>query len=73
MRPADTPDDHRHLRESPAPLRAPFPRWCVRHRLIAVPLGLLALGGTIAGAAAAGSAYSDGYDAHRATRTPRRP
>ncbi|WP_225837861.1 MMPL family transporter [Streptomyces sp. NK08204] len=37
-------------------------RWCVRHRLIAVLLWLLAFGGVTAGAAVAGSAYSNDYE-----------
>ena len=42
---------------------AALARWCVRHRLVAVLLWLLALGGSTAGAAAAGSAYSNDYEA----------
>ncbi|WP_432123818.1 MMPL family transporter [Streptomyces sp. C10-9-1] len=41
---------------------AAIARWCVRHRLVVVLLWLLALGGTAAGAVAAGSAYSNDYD-----------
>jgi putative drug exporter of the RND superfamily len=36
-------------------------RWCVRHRLLAILLWLLALGGTAAAAGIAGSAYSNNY------------
>ncbi|MER5179998.1 MMPL family transporter [Streptomyces sp. NPDC002896] len=36
-------------------------RWCVRQRLTAVLLWLLALGGAVAAAAAVGSAYSNDY------------
>ncbi|MFD9908094.1 MMPL family transporter [Streptomyces sp. NPDC059063] len=48
-------------------------RWCVRHRLVVVLLWLLALGTTAAGAAVAGSAYSNNYEvpgteSDRATR-----
>lgn len=43
---------------------AAIARWCVTHRLVVVLLWLLALGGTAAGAVAAGSAYSNDYDAH---------
>ncbi|MEU5821050.1 MMPL family transporter [Streptomyces sp. NPDC047803] len=42
---------------------AAIARWCVTHRLIAVLLWLLALGGTAAAAAFAGSAYSNDYEA----------
>ncbi|GGZ18131.1 membrane protein [Streptomyces olivaceoviridis] len=41
---------------------ADLARWCVRHRLIAVLLWLLAFGGVTAGAALAGSAYSNDYE-----------
>ncbi|GHC45665.1 MMPL family transporter [Streptomyces flavofungini] len=41
---------------------AALARWCVRHRLVAVLLWLLALGGTAAAAAAVGSAYSNNYE-----------
>ena len=41
---------------------AALARWCVRHRLVAVLLWLLALGGTAAAAAVAGSAYSNDYE-----------
>ncbi|MEV6836519.1 MMPL family transporter [Streptomyces sp. NPDC051133] len=41
---------------------ADLARWCVRHRLIAVLLWLLAFGGATAAAAVAGSAYSDDYE-----------
>ncbi|MEU6555818.1 MMPL family transporter [Streptomyces sp. NPDC046915] len=37
-------------------------RWCVRHRLVAVLLWLLALGGATAAAAVTGSAYSNDYE-----------
>jgi RND superfamily putative drug exporter len=37
-------------------------RWCVRRRLVAVLLWLLALGGVSAAAAVAGSAYSNDYE-----------
>ena len=40
---------------------AALARWCVRHRLVVVLLWLLACAGTVAGAAAAGSAYSNDY------------
>ncbi|MFF4169204.1 MMPL family transporter [Streptomyces sp. NPDC001744] len=42
---------------------AAIARWCVRHRLLAVLLWLLALGGTGAGALLAGNAYSNDYEA----------
>ncbi|MFD7162103.1 MMPL family transporter [Streptomyces violascens] len=42
---------------------AALARWCVRHRLVAVLLWLLALGATTAAAAVAGSAYSNDYEA----------
>ncbi|WP_330337663.1 MMPL family transporter [Streptomyces sp. NBC_00557] len=41
---------------------ADLARWCVRHRLIVVLLWLLAFGGVTAGAAVAGSPYSNAYD-----------
>ncbi|MFF2850341.1 MMPL family transporter [Streptomyces sp. NPDC058001] len=41
---------------------AALARWCVRHRLVAVLLWLLALGTTSAAAAVAGSAYSNDYE-----------
>ncbi|MFC7310392.1 MMPL family transporter [Streptomyces monticola] len=41
---------------------AALARWCVSHRLVAVLLWLLALGGVSAAAAFAGSAYSNNYD-----------
>ncbi|GAA2197068.1 MMPL family transporter [Streptomyces bangladeshensis] len=41
---------------------ADLARWCVRHRLAAVLLWLLAFGGVTAGAALAGSAYSNDYE-----------
>ncbi|WP_030785227.1 MMPL family transporter [Streptomyces sp. NRRL S-920] len=37
-------------------------RWCVRHRLLAVLLWLLALGGTATAATVAGSSYSNDYE-----------
>ncbi|MER5210657.1 MMPL family transporter [Streptomyces sp. NPDC002838] len=40
---------------------AALARWCVRRRLVVVILWLLALGGVTAGAAVAGSAYSNDY------------
>lgn len=40
---------------------AALARWCVRHRLVSVLLWLLALAGVTAGAAVAGSAYSNDY------------
>ncbi|MER5218987.1 MMPL family transporter [Streptomyces flaveus] len=40
---------------------AALARWCVRHRLLVVLLWILALGGTTAAAAVAGSAYSNDY------------
>ncbi|WP_432029185.1 MMPL family transporter [Streptomyces sp. 1222.5] len=40
---------------------AALARWCVRHRLIAVLLWLLASGGVTAAAAVAGSSYSNDY------------
>ncbi|WP_033282742.1 MMPL family transporter [Streptomyces sp. NRRL F-525] len=43
---------------------AALARWCVRHRLVAVLLWLLALGGVTAAAAVTGSAYSNDYEAH---------
>ncbi|MEV3858010.1 MMPL family transporter [Streptomyces sp. NPDC050095] len=42
---------------------AALARWCVRHRLVVVLFWLLALGGTSAAAAVAGSAYSNDYEA----------
>ncbi|OIJ95235.1 MMPL family transporter [Streptomyces colonosanans] len=42
---------------------AALARWCVRHRLAAVLLWLLAFGGVSAAAAVTGSAYSNHYDA----------
>ncbi|MEU0408864.1 MMPL family transporter [Streptomyces griseorubiginosus] len=41
---------------------AALARWCVRRRLLVVLLWLLALGGVSAGAAVAGSAYSNDYE-----------
>ncbi|MEW2250844.1 MMPL family transporter [Streptomyces sp. NPDC006975] len=41
---------------------AALARWCVRRRLVAVLLWLLAFGGVTAAAAVAGSAYSNDYD-----------
>ncbi|MEU6757297.1 MMPL family transporter [Streptomyces sp. NPDC046685] len=37
-------------------------RWCMRHRLLAVLIWLLALGGTAAAAATAGAAFSTDYE-----------
>ncbi|WP_344404936.1 MMPL family transporter [Streptomyces longisporus] len=41
---------------------AALARWCVRHRLVAVLLWLLAFGGVSAAAAVTGSAYSNDYE-----------
>lgn len=41
---------------------AAIARWCIKHRLIAVLIWLLALGGTVTAAGFAGSAYSNNYD-----------
>ncbi|MFF0436998.1 MMPL family transporter [Streptomyces sp. NPDC004327] len=41
---------------------AAIARWCVKHRLVAVLLWLLALGGAVTGAALAGNAYSNDYE-----------
>ncbi|MGW0751534.1 MMPL family transporter [Streptomyces sp. NPDC002587] len=41
---------------------AALTRWCMRHRLLAVMIWLLALGGTAAAAGAAGSAFSNDYE-----------
>ncbi|MFJ9341716.1 MMPL family transporter [Streptomyces sp. NPDC101733] len=41
---------------------AAIARWCMRHRLVTVLLWLLALGGTAAGAQAAGTAFSNDYE-----------
>lgn len=41
---------------------AAIARWCIKHRLVAVLLWLLALGGVVTGAAVAGSAYSNDYE-----------
>ncbi|MFF7755138.1 MMPL family transporter [Streptomyces sp. NPDC007971] len=41
---------------------AALARWCVRHRLVAVLLWLLAFGGITAAAAVAGPAYSNDYE-----------
>ncbi|MFF5634541.1 MMPL family transporter [Streptomyces sp. NPDC012825] len=41
---------------------AAIARWCIRHRLVAVLLWLLALGGTGTGAVLAGNAYSNDYE-----------
>ncbi|MFJ9373650.1 MMPL family transporter [Streptomyces sp. NPDC101455] len=43
---------------------AALARWCVRHRLVAVLLWLVAFGGVTAAAAVTGSAYSNDYEAH---------
>ncbi|MFF5444852.1 MMPL family transporter [Streptomyces sp. NPDC012888] len=40
---------------------AALARWCLRHRLVAVLIWLLALGGTAASAATAGTAFSTDY------------
>lgn len=42
---------------------AAIARWCIAHRLVAVLIWLLALGGTAAGAAIAGSSYTNDYEA----------
>ncbi|ROQ65849.1 RND superfamily putative drug exporter [Streptomyces sp. 840.1] len=42
---------------------AAIARWCIAHRLVAVLIWLLALGGTAAGAAVAGSSYTNDYEA----------
>ncbi|MFF0205256.1 MMPL family transporter [Streptomyces sp. NPDC005017] len=41
---------------------AALARWCVRHRLVAVLLWLLAFGGVTAAASVAGAAYSNDYE-----------
>ncbi|MFG2559536.1 MMPL family transporter [Streptomyces sp. NPDC048496] len=41
---------------------AAIARWCIRHRLLAVLIWLLALGGAATAAGFAGSAYSTNYD-----------
>ncbi|MGW0536445.1 MMPL family transporter [Streptomyces sp. NPDC003032] len=41
---------------------AALARWCVKHRLLAVLLWLVALGGAATAAAVAGSAYSNDYE-----------
>ncbi|WP_043194117.1 MMPL family transporter [Streptomyces sp. NRRL F-2664] len=41
---------------------AVFARWCMRHRLLAVLIWLLALGGTAAAAVTAGTAFSNDYE-----------
>ncbi|MEU6868167.1 MMPL family transporter [Streptomyces sp. NPDC046876] len=41
---------------------AAIARWCMRHRLVAVLIWLLALGGTAAAAATAGAAFSNDYE-----------
>ncbi|MFI9118001.1 MMPL family transporter [Streptomyces bikiniensis] len=41
---------------------AAIARWCIRHRLVAVLLWLLALGGAGTGAVLAGNAYSNDYE-----------
>ncbi|MFE9678843.1 MMPL family transporter [Streptomyces sp. NPDC006259] len=41
---------------------AALAQWCVRHRLVAVLLWLLALGGTAAAAVVTGSSYANDYD-----------
>ncbi|MEV0786328.1 MMPL family transporter [Streptomyces sp. NPDC050423] len=42
---------------------AAIARWCIAHRLVAVLIWLLALGGTAAGAVFAGSSYTNDYEA----------
>ncbi|MFF1562232.1 MMPL family transporter [Streptomyces sp. NPDC058293] len=42
---------------------AALARWCARHRLVVVLLWLVALGGTSAAAAVAGTSYSNDYEA----------
>lgn len=42
---------------------AAIARWCITHRLVAVLIWLLALGGAAAAAAFAGSAYTNDYEA----------
>ncbi|MFD8147702.1 MMPL family transporter [Streptomyces sp. NPDC059708] len=41
---------------------AAIARWCMRHRLVTVLIWLLALGGTAAAAASAGTAFSNDYE-----------
>ncbi|MEU8758895.1 MMPL family transporter [Streptomyces sp. NPDC048659] len=41
---------------------AAIARWCIKHRLVAVLIWLLALGGAATGAAIAGNAYSNDYE-----------
>ncbi|MEU6313406.1 MMPL family transporter [Streptomyces sp. NPDC047014] len=41
---------------------AEFARWCMRHRLLAVLIWLLALGGTATAALTAGTAFSNDYE-----------
>ncbi|MFJ5553195.1 MMPL family transporter [Streptomyces sp. NPDC093225] len=41
---------------------AAIARWCMRHRLLAVLIWLLALGGTATAATVAGAAYSNNYE-----------
>ncbi|MFF9014612.1 MMPL family transporter [Streptomyces sp. NPDC014870] len=41
---------------------AAIARWCIKHRLVAVLLWLVALGGVVAGASVAGTAYSNDYE-----------
>ncbi|MEU6984893.1 MMPL family transporter [Streptomyces sp. NPDC046324] len=41
---------------------AAIARWCIKHRLVAVLLWLTVLGGSVAGASVAGSAYSNDYE-----------
>ncbi len=42
---------------------AAIARWCIAHRLFAILIWLLALGGTAAGAAIVGSSYTNDYEA----------
>ncbi|MGW6566819.1 MMPL family transporter [Streptomyces sp. NPDC054975] len=41
---------------------AAIARWCIKHRLVAVLLWLVTLGGAVAAASVAGSAYSNDYE-----------
>ena len=51
---------------------AALARWCLRHRLAAVLLWLLALGGAATAAGFAGSAYSNDYEVPGTESGPRR-